>query len=132
MRQRYRERISGPLLDRIDLRLTVPRLGAEDLLNTPQGEKSELVRERVLAARELSVSRQKVANAQLSAQTLEEHAVLEGGAEAFARSVVKQLALSGRGFDRLKKVSRTIADLAEEKVISEAHVAEAVSYREVL
>ncbi len=132
MRQRYRERISGPLLDRIDLRLTVPRLGAEDLLNVPQGEKSELVRKRVLAARELSVSRQEVANAQLSAKALEEYTVLEGSAEIFARSVVKQLALSGRGFDRLRKVSRTIADLAGEKVISEAHVAEAVSYREVL
>ncbi len=132
MRQRYRERVSGPLLDRIDLRLTVPRLSAEDLLNIPQGETSEIVRKRVLAARELSVSRQGVANAQLSGKTLEKHAVLEGSAETFARSVVKQLSLSGRGFDRLRKVSRTIADLAGEDIISEAHVAEAVSYREVI
>lgn len=132
MRQRYRERISGPLLDRIDLRLTVPRLSAEDLLNAPQGELSESIRQRVLVARNLSVSRQGIVNSQLSGQILEEHASLEGPAENFARSVVKQLALSGRGFDRLRKVSRTIADLAGAKLITESHVAEAVSYREVL
>ncbi len=132
MRQRYRERISGPLLDRIDLRITVPRLSAEDLLNVSQGETSEVVRQRVLAARKLSIVRQGVANNQLSGQALEEHATLESNTETFARSVVKQLALSGRGFDRLRKVSRTIADLAGEKTISEAHIAEAVSYREVI
>jgi magnesium chelatase family protein len=132
MRQRYRERISGPLLDRIDLRLTVPRLSPDELLRAPVGEASEVIRERVLAARQRALSRQGHPNAQLSGQALRRHAALRASAEAFAKTVAKQLHLSGRGFDRLLKVARTIADLAGEDTIGEAHLAEAVSYRESL
>ena len=132
MIQRYKERISGPLLDRIDLRITVPRLPAEDLIRVPVSEPTAVVRERVLAARRRAIARQGVANAQLAGQALRQHARLSAASEGFMKLVVKQLALSGRGFDRLLRVARTIADLSGEEEISEAHLAEAVSYREVM
>jgi magnesium chelatase family protein len=132
MIQRYKERISGPLLDRIDLRITVPRLPAEDLIRVPVSEPTAVVRERVYAARQRAIARQGVANAQLAGQALRQHARLSAASEGFMKLVVKQLALSGRGFDRLLRVARTIADLAGEEEISEAHLAEAVSYREAM
>ena len=129
MRQRYRERISGPLLDRIDLRLNVPRLSPSELLHAPPGELSNIVRCRVEAARERALERQGVPNAELGGAALREHAALSGGAAGFAQAVAKQLALSGRGFDRLLRVARTVADLEGTPALSEAHLAEAVSYR---
>lgn len=132
MIQRYKERISGPLLDRIDLRITVPRLPTEDLIRAQLGEATTVVRERVWAARSRAIARQGVANAQLAGQALRRHAQLSAASEAFMKLVVKQLALSGRGFDRLLRVARTIADLTGEAEIREAHLAEAVSYREAM
>ncbi len=129
-RQRYKDKISGPLMDRIDLRVTVPRLIATDLLNTEDGESSSVVRERVLAARTVAIERQGVANSQLAGQNLREHTCLDSNSEVFVQAVIKQLALSGRGYDRLMRVSRTIADLAGEKQVSENHIAEAVAYRD--
>ena len=129
LRQRYRERLSGPLLDRIDLRLNVPRLSPDELLHAPLGEASRVVQARVEAARACAVARQGVPNAELGGTALREHAALSAGAGAFAQAVAKQLALSGRGFDRLLRVARTIADLGSEASLSEAHLAEAVSYR---
>ena len=129
MRSRYRERISGPLLDRLDLRIQVPRLSADDLLRASPGEPSEQVRVRVYEARKLALERQKVANAELSGQALRQYAALTGGPETFARGVIKQLSLSGRGYDRLLRVARTIADLGQADAISESHLAEAVGYR---
>ena len=85
--------------------------------------------ERVYAARKLALERQKVANAELSGQALRRYAALTGGPETFARSVIKQLSLSGRGYDRLLRVARTIADLGQVDTISESHLAEAVGYR---
>ena len=129
-RQRYKDKISGPLMDRIDLRVTVPRLIATDLLNTEDGESSSVVRERVLAARTVAIERQGVANSQLAGQNLREHTCLDSNSEVFVQAVIRQLALSGRGYDRLMRVSRTIADLAGEKQVSENHIAEAVAYRD--
>lgn len=132
MRQRYRERISGPLMDRIDLRFSVPRLSADDLLRAQPGEPSEAIKARVLEARQFATERQGVPNALLAGRALREHAHLASGPETFVRSVIKQLSLSGRGYDRLVRVARTVADLAHEHTITESHLAEAVSYREAL
>jgi magnesium chelatase family protein len=130
LRQRYKDRISGPLLDRVDLRVTVPRLPADDLLKVNPGEASEVVRSRVLQARKLATERQGAANAYLSGQALRKHISLSSSAEGLTQTVVKKLGLSGRGFDRLLRVARTIADLSGEVSVSEVHIAEAVSYRE--
>lgn len=129
-RARYRERISGPLLDRIDLRITVPRVPATDLLHASSGDGSAVIRERVRQAREVMLERQGVSNAELSGQALRQHTKLLAGPEMFANTLIKQLALSGRGFDRLLRVARTIADLARANTISEAHLAEAARYRD--
>jgi magnesium chelatase family protein len=107
----------------------VPRLAPEELLHTPPGEASACVQARVDAARARAVARQGAPNAELSGQALREHAALGGGAATFAQAVAKQLALSGRGFDRLLRVARSIADLARDAQLSEAHLAEAASYR---
>jgi magnesium chelatase family protein len=128
-RQRYRERLSGPLLDRLDLRLNVPRLAPEELLHAPPGEASTCVQRRVDAARTRAVARQGVPNAELSGQALREHAALAGSAATFAQAVARQLALSGRGFDRLLRVARSVADLAGDARLSETHLAEAAGYR---
>lgn len=129
MRQRYRERISGPLLDRIDLRVTVPRLSAEELMKAPATDSSLEIKMRVLAARQRAIDRQGMPNAFLLGKRLRESVTLTAGAEVLMQRVVTQLGLSGRGFDRVLRVARTVADLANEKLVTESHVAEAVSYR---
>ena len=129
-RQRYLARLSGPLLDRLDLRLAVPRLSPEELLHMPVGEGSVAVRARVAAARSAAIARQGVVNGKLAGRELRLHAALAGDAEAFAREAVRRLALSGRGFDRLLRVARTIADLGGDGAIAAGHLAEAVGYRD--
>ncbi len=128
-RQRYKDKISGPLMDRIDLRVTVPRLVASDLMHAQAGESSCSVRQRVLVARTVAIERQGVPNAQLAGQKLREHTALDATSNTFVQAVIKQLALSGRGYDRLMRVARTIADLSGEQSVSETHIAEAVTYR---
>jgi magnesium chelatase family protein len=129
-RHRYLSRLSGPLLDRLDLRLAVPRLTPDELLRLPAGEGSEAVRCRVAAGRRRAVKRQGMANAELAGRALRHHAPLVGDAEAFAREAARRLALSGRGFDRLLRVARTIADMEGKDRIGVGHLAEAVGYRD--
>ena len=128
-RMRYAARISGPMLDRIDLLVSVPRLTVEELTRASTGEGSEQVRERVARARSCMLSRQGERNSLLSGRALREHALLDEGPREFAATAAKQLGLTGRGFDRVLRVARTIADLAGASRISEGHLAEAVAYR---
>ncbi|MBB6097220.1 magnesium chelatase family protein [Deinobacterium chartae] len=128
-RARYLARLSGPVLDRIDLVVSVPRLTVDELTRAPEGESSAHVRERVAAARARMVERQGTRNAALLGSALRCHARLEGAAEGFARSAASRLGLSGRGFDRLLRVARTVADLEGSERVRETHLAEATAYR---
>jgi magnesium chelatase family protein len=127
--RRYLAKLSGPLLDRIDLIVNVPKLSPDELIKAQDGEPSSVVRARVIAARKRMLERQQTANANLIGKSLREFATLEAGPEAFMRAAAKKLDLSGRGFDRVLRVARTIADLAGSEQILEPHLAEAVSYR---
>jgi magnesium chelatase family protein len=129
----YRQKLSGPLLDRIDLRLDVPRLSKGELLGESPGESSPAVRERVQAARERQRARYASlgvsCNGQLPGPLARREARLSASAEALLAKAVESLALTGRGFDRALKVARTIADLAGAEPTGADHVAEALSYR---
>ncbi len=124
---RYRRRFSGPFLDRIDLRVSVSPLGAAEL-GGPPGEPTAEVRRRVLAARKLQQERG-VANARLD-QTQLEALPWESSALDLLRSAVTGSGLTGRGWERVRKVARTVADLAECHEVAEAHMAEALALRE--
>ena len=129
--QRYRHRLSGPLLDRIDLQVFVANLGA-DILASPRQEKietSDTVRQRVAAARALQRSRASCLNADLHSQHLEQTAALDNELTHFLCQTIEQLQLSSRALHRILRVARTIADLDGEKDIGRAQLAEAVNYR---
>jgi len=132
--RRYRKRLSGPFLDRIDLFVEVPRLTTEELLARRQGEKSSKVRERVKQARKTQLERfQEVAgrftNAQLSTREIEKYCVLEKEGRDLIELAIARLGLSARGYTRTLKVARTIADLDNSIHITSAHLAEAIQYR---
>ena len=126
---RYRARVSGPLLDRIDLHVEVPALDARDLACEKPGEDSGAVRERVMAARERQLRRQPGANARLGNAELETRARVTPEARAFLREASAERTLSARGHHRVLKVARTIADLAGHDDVLRDDVAEAVQYR---
>lgn len=128
-RTRYQSRLSGPLLDRIDLIAQVPRLTVDELTRALPGESTEQVRTRVLAARERMQARQGGRNADLVGQALAAAAELGPGPESFMWAAARQLGLTGRGYDRVLRVSRTVADLAGTEQIAEVHIAEALTFR---
>jgi magnesium chelatase family protein len=131
-RQRYLRRLSGPLLDRFDLRLAVARPAVSDLVGTDSGESSAVVAERVAAVRSVSIERRRMLNAHLSPNALDEVAALEPAAAALLRDHLEAGRLSGRGYHRIRRVARTICDLDHpdcDTPIGEAQVAEALSMR---
>jgi len=133
--RRYLSKISGPLLDRIDIHIEVPRLSSEDLMNKRAGESSATVRRRVVAARKKQVERMgngkgaATCNARMRAQEMRDYCQMDGSTKDLLKAAIDQFNLSGRGYDRILRVSRTIADLEESENIDIAHVAEAINYR---
>ncbi len=132
---RYQRRISGPLLDRIDIFVDVPRVGYEKLEGRVAGEGSAAIRARVEQARALQAARFEgtglTANAEMTASDVRRYCqdLLDDGARSLLRLATNQLGLSARAFHRVLKLSRTIADLAASETIAAANVAEAVQYR---
>ena len=133
--QRYRKRLSGPFLDRIDLFVEVPRLPVEELAGRRRGESSESVRARVTSARARQWERMEEAgcpsNAYLDGELLDRYCVLEDEARVLLKRAVQRFALSVRAHVRILRVARTIADLGGSQKLSAAHVAEAVRYRAI-
>ena len=129
---RYQGKLSGPLLDRIDLHVEVPALPAEQLVQAPAGEPTAAIRGRVEAARTLALARQGKPNQALQGQEIDAHVQLDDAAARFLQTAAARLGWSARSTHRALKVARTIADLAGEAATQASHVAEAVQYRRVL
>ena len=127
--ERYQSRISAPLLDRIDLFVDVPRLTRDELRHGGTSEPSEAIRERVTSAREAQTRRQGAPNSTLTGRALREVCALRGEAEILFCRAIEAMALTGRGHDRVLKVSRTVADLSGEREIAVEQLAEALNYR---
>jgi magnesium chelatase family protein len=130
---RYHKRISGPLLDRIDMFVEVPRVEYEKLVQSQDGEGSAQARERVERARQTQRSRFQdtphLSNADMGPAEVWEFCQVEDAAKGLLQAAMRQLALTARGFHRVLKVARTIADLAGSESIGVVHVAEALQYR---
>ncbi|PCE64058.1 YifB family Mg chelatase-like AAA ATPase [Sediminicola luteus] len=132
--QRYLNRISGPLLDRIDIHIEVTPVPFEKLSDDRRGEPSALIRERVTQARDIQTQRFKTQeslhyNAQMGPKQISEYCALDQTAKNLLKDAMERLNLSARAYDRILKVSRTIADLEAVKDISPSHIAEAIQYR---
>lgn len=132
--QKYLNRISGPLLDRIDIHVEVTPVPINELAEERRGEKSESVRERVIKARNVQTKRFEESkgvhcNAQMTSRLLKEICVLDEPSKDLLKKATDRLGLSARAFDRILKVSRTIADLEGSDVLKSNHLAEAIQYR---
>ena len=128
---RYTSKISGPLMDRIDLHIEVPRVKTEELLQAPTGERSDVIRERVIKARERQYARLGASrvNAKMAPREIRELVPLNDECTAFMRAVMTRMNLSARVYDRILKVARTLADLAGEPTVQRHDLGEAVQYR---
>ncbi|MDR1695554.1 MAG: YifB family Mg chelatase-like AAA ATPase [Endomicrobium sp.] len=132
--QKYRNKISGPLLDRIDIHIEVPALKVSELSQmNSSGESSAEIRKRVVKAREKQTGRfekSKIhANAQMGAKDIKKFCILDAKAEETLKNAIEKLNFSARAYDRILKVARTIADLENSEIIKSGHIAEAVQYR---
>jgi magnesium chelatase family protein len=130
--QRYRSKLSGPLLDRIDLQVDVPAVPVELIVGkVPPAETSHDVRERVNRARNMQLARSGNTNSRIASHRLEAVCAVSSSATEYLRHVMDQLGLSARSYHRVIKVARTIADLSGEDGVSDRHIAEAVRYRSI-
>jgi magnesium chelatase family protein len=132
--QRYQKKISGPLLDRIDIHVEVPRVEYDKLADRRLGETSASIRARVEAARKLQRERFKEVrgvscNAEMRPAEVREFCELDAAGQSLIKAAMRQMHLSARAYHRILKLSRTIADLAGSERIEAAHLAEAVQYR---
>lgn len=132
--QKYLNKVSGPLLDRIDLHVEVTPVAFDELSSAHQFEKSESIRQRVIAAREIQTKRYEqypevFSNAQMSSKMLKEICIIPKAGQTLLKTAMQRLNLSARAYDRIIKVSRTIADLSFSEQIQTEHLAEAIQYR---
>ncbi len=131
--QRYRSKISGPLLDRIDIHIEVLPISEKELMSKPDGEGSATIRERVVNARKIQTDRfarsKSNRNAAMNPKELQEYCVLDEDSRKMLKIAINELDLSARAYDRILRVARTIADLEENKAIAQQHISEAIQYR---
>jgi magnesium chelatase family protein len=131
--QEYRAKVSGPLLDRIDMHVEVPALNYEELKDKSVSESSADIKKRVNAARNIQIERYKGSdiknNAQISSSKLREYCDLDAKGEKLMKSAFDRLGLTARSYDRILRVARTIADLDGGGDITPVHLAEAIQYR---
>jgi len=131
--QKYLNRISGPLLDRIDIHIEVVPVPFEELSKNVVVESSHTIRERVICCREIQQKRFEnssiYCNAQMTTKMLQKYCVLNGECKTILKTAMEKLGLSARAYDRIIKVSRTIADLSQSEQIEAEHLAEAIQYR---
>ncbi len=130
---RYLSRLSGPLLDRMDIQVEVTAIPPDELRKAPPGEPSQSIRERVIRARNVQWNRFKGsgihANAQMDEKMVDRYCALGSEAETFLLAAMRSMGITARGHHRILKVARTLADLAGEEAIATPHIAEAVQYR---
>ena len=131
--QRYVSKISGPLLDRIDIHIDVPAVKFKELASDTPAESSASIRERVVGARSIQRERfygEKIfSNAQMSPRLIRRHCLIDSASKALLENAITRLGLSARAYDRILKVSRTLADLEAKERIESLHVSEAIQYR---
>jgi magnesium chelatase family protein len=131
--QRYRAKISGPLLDRIDIHIEAPALGISELRREEPGESSDSIRDRVETARSRQRERFRVGettcNARMGQREIRKHCSIDSKLGDLLQGAMEQLSLSARAYDRILKVARTLADLDEAEVIAQKHLLEAIQYR---
>ncbi|MEJ2054554.1 MAG: ATP-binding protein, partial [Calditrichaceae bacterium] len=132
--QRYRSRISGPLLDRIDIHIEVPTVKFKELSSERKGEKSTEIRKRVQAAREIQMERFKnekhtFCNSDMQPKQIRIYCKIDDTGSELLKNAINKFGLSARAYDRILKVSRTIADLAGSPNILPEHLSEAIQYR---
>ena len=132
--QNYLGRVSGPLLDRIDLHIEVPQVKFREISDTKNGEPSADIRERVIKARRMQQARFRdkpkiTCNARMGTRELKQHCDLSEQTKELLKFAMADLNLSARAYDRILKVARTIADLADSENIASEHVSEAIQYR---
>ena len=127
--QRYLNKISGPLLDRIDLHVEVTPVAFDELTAHAEVEGSESIRNQVIAARCIQLQRCNMPNANLQSQELKKHAALDSACQSILKTAMERLKLSARSYDRIIRVARTIADLEASPKIQSHHIAEAINYR---
>ena len=132
--QRYMSKISGPLMDRIDIHIEVPSVKFKDLAGHPTGEQSKSIRERVNKARKVQLERFKdekhiFCNAHMESKEIRKYCIIDDESKELLRMAITKLGLSARAYDRIQKVSRTIADLEGSENILPQHISEAIQYR---